>query len=172
MKFSVRDLKPSRGFVALWMLLFAIWTGANSPSTFESAAVGALVSGVLSFAFTRSESLWRDIPFAPERLYSFLRYTDTFLLELVRANINMLRHVYSWRIDINPGVVEIKTSLKSPIGRLALANSIALTPGSLVLDMKDDTISVHCLVVETQDQDEATRTIAGPYEEHLENVFG
>jgi multicomponent Na+:H+ antiporter subunit E len=169
---AIRNLKPAMGFVGLWLLLLAIWIGANSTCAIESILVGALISGVLAFAFTRGASVWRDFRFTPQRLYHFLRYTVTFLVELVRANINMLRHVYSPRIDIDPGVVEIKTGLKSPIGRLALANSIALTPGSLVVDMKDDTISVHCLVVETEDQDEATRRIAGPFEKHLEKVFG
>ena len=57
-------------------------------------------------------------------------------------------------------------------GRLALANSIALTPGSLVLDIKDDTLFVHWLDVRTIDPDEATRIIAGPFEGYLEKVFG
>jgi multicomponent Na+:H+ antiporter subunit E len=172
MKRSITDFKPSRGFAGLWLLLLAIWIGADATFAVEAIVVGALISLALAFAFTRGGSAWRDFRFTPQRLYHFLRYTITFLTELVRANINMLRHVYAPRIDINPGVVEIKTGLKSPIGRLALANSIALTPGSLVLDMKGDTLSVHCLVVETEDQDEATRRIAGPFEEHLEKVFG
>ena len=90
----------------------------------------------------------------------------------MRANVNMMRYVYARRIDIAPGVVKIKTGLKTPISRLALANSIALTPGSLVLDMKDDTLFIHWLDVKTTDPDEATRIIAGPFEGHLEKVFG
>lgn len=172
MKRSIRDLKPSAGFFGVWLLLFALWIGANSTFAIESLLVGALISGVLAFAFTRRDGVWRDFCLTPSRVYHFILYTGTFLIELVRANIGMLRHVYSPRIDINPGVVEIKTGLKSPIGRLALANSIALTPGSLVLDVKDDTLSVHWLDVETTDQDEAKRMIAGPFEKHLEKVFG
>jgi multicomponent Na+:H+ antiporter subunit E len=55
----------------------------------------------------------------------------------------MLRYVYAPRIDIGPGIVRIKTRLKTPVGRLALVNSIALTPGSLVVDMEGDTLTVH-----------------------------
>lgn len=172
MKRQIIDFKPARGFFGVWLLLIAIWIGANSTFAIESISVGALISGVLAFAFTRHDSVWRDFRLTPSRVYHFLLYTGTFLVELVRANISMLRHVYSPRIDIDPGVIEIKTGLKSPIGRLALANSIALTPGSLVLDVKDDTLSVHWLDVETTDPDEAARMIAGPFEKHLEKVFG
>jgi multicomponent Na+:H+ antiporter subunit E len=62
--------------------------------------------------------------------------------------------------------------LKSPAGRLALANSIALTPGSLVVDIEGDTLFIHLLDVKTTDIDEATRMIAGPFEKHLGEVFG
>ena len=55
---------------------------------------------------------------------------------------------------------------------IALANSIALTPGSLVMDIEGDTLFVHWLDVQTTDPDEATRIIAGPFEKHLEKVFG
>jgi multicomponent Na+:H+ antiporter subunit E len=66
----------------------------------------------------------------------------------------------------------VKTGLKSPIGRLALANSISLTPGSLVLDMSEEGLTVHCLDMRTVDLDDASRTIAGPFEKHLERSFG
>jgi multicomponent Na+:H+ antiporter subunit E len=94
------------------------------------------------------------------------------VVELVRANLVMMRYVYSPRIDIKPGIVKVTTGLKTPLGRLALANSIALTPGSLVLDIKGDTLFVHWLDVRTIDPDEATRIIAGPFERYLEKVFG
>ncbi len=80
----------------------------------------------------------------PSRLYHFVRYIGVFAVELVRANLNMLRYVYAPRIDITPGIVKIRTRLKTPVGRLALANSIALTPGSLVIEIEGDT-AVHPL---------------------------
>ena len=73
---------------------------------------------------------------------------------------------------IAPGIVKIKTKLRSPIGRLALVNSIALTPGSLVIDIKGDTLLIHWLDVKTADPDEAASMIAGAFEEHLEKAFG
>jgi multicomponent Na+:H+ antiporter subunit E len=101
-----------------------------------------------------------------------VRYTGVFVLELVRANVAMMRCVFAPQIRIAPGVVEIKTKLKAPVARLALANSIALTPGSLCLDIDGDRLYIHWLDVKTTDLDEASRLIAGPFEEHLEKTFG
>jgi len=166
------DVTASTGFVSLWLLLTFIWIAANSSIAIESVVTGALISAVLAYVFTRNSNVWRGIRVSPARLYHFTLYTGVFVVELVKANINMMRYVYAWRIDIQPGIVKIRTRLKSPIGRLALANSIALTPGSLVMDIEGDTIFVHWLDVQTTDTDEATRIIAGPFEDHLEKVFG
>ena len=118
---------------------------------------GALISAVLAYLLSRKSTVWRDIRFSPARLYHFVLYTGVFVVELVRANINMMRYVFAPRIDIKPGIVEIKTKLKTPVGRFALANSIALTPGSLVIDIEGDSLFIHWLDVKTTDPDEATR---------------
>jgi len=164
--------KAANGCVWLWVLLTFIWFAANSSLAAESIVTGALISALLAYMLTRKSDAWRDIRFSPARLYHFIKYSGVFLLELVRANISMMRYVFAPHIDINPGVVEIKTKLKTPVGRLALANSIALTPGSLVIEMQGDSMFIHWLDVKTTDPDETARLIAGPFEHHLEKVFG
>ena len=164
--------KTASGFLWLWLLLTFIWFAANSSLAPGSIVTGALISAVLAYLLTRKFDAWRDIRFSPARLHHFIKYSGAFLVELVLANINMMRYVFAPHIDINPGIVEIKTKLKTPVGRLALANSIALTPGSLVIDMEADSMFIHCLDVKTTDPAEATRLIAAPFEYHLEKVFG
>jgi multicomponent Na+:H+ antiporter subunit E len=165
-------LRISGGFILLWALLTFIWFAANSSIAIEALATGLLISAALAYIFSRNSSVWQDVRFSPSRLYHFVLYTGVFLVELVKANMNMLRYVYAPRIDINPGIVRITTRLKTPVGRLALANSIALTPGSLVIDIEGDSLFVHWLDVKTTDPDQATRLIAGPFEEDLEQTFG
>ena len=165
-------MKFPLGFFWLWGLLTFLWFAANSSLALEAIVTGALISAVLAYLVTRRPSIWQDIRFSPQRLYHFVVYTGVFLVELVRANINMMRYVYAPRIDIRPGIVRIRTKLETPVGRLALANSIALTPGSLVIDMHGDSLFVHWLDVRTTDPEAATRAIAGPFEEHLEKAFG
>ena len=82
------------------------------------------------------------------------------------------RVMHAPRIDINPGIVRVRTRLKTPVARLALANSIALTPGSLVVEIEGDTLFIHWLDVTTTDTEEASRIFVEPFEEHLEKTFG
>lgn len=164
--------RRARGFLYLWLLLTFLWFAANSSLAFESILTGALISAGLAFVCVRAFPAWSDVRLSPSRLVHFLRYTGIFVAELIRANLKMLRYVYSRRIDINPGIVTVKTRLKTPVGRLALANSIALTPGSLVVDMAGDTLTVHWLDMQTRDPEDATRIIVGPFEPDLEKTFG
>lgn len=160
------------GFLWLWLLLTFVWIAISSSLAIESIAAGTLISAAMAWVFARRFEIWGSISFSPLRLYHFILYTGVFVVELVRANINMMRYVYAPRISVNPGVVKVKTGLESPIGRLALANSISLTPGSLVLDISGDSLTVHCLDMRTIDANDPSRTIARPFEKHLEESFG
>jgi multicomponent Na+:H+ antiporter subunit E len=162
----------SNGFFWLWALLTFVWIAISSSLAIESVITGAVIAAALAYMFARRFAIWRGIRFSPTRLYHFIVYTWVFMVELVRANINMMRYVYAPRLSVEPGVVTVKTNLKSPIGRLALANSISLTPGSLVLDIGEDELVIHCLDMRTIDPGKATETVAGPFETHLEKAFG
>ncbi len=157
--------------ISLWLLLTVIWIAANSSLEPENILTGAVIAAVLATICSRQSHVWQSLRVSPRRIWYFLLYTGAFVIEMMKANLNMLRYVYAPRIAIKPAVVEVKTRLKSPIGRLALANSIALTPGSLVLDIQGETLFIHWLDVPTDDPEETRRLIAGPFEDHLEKVF-
>ena len=112
------------------------------------------------------------IRWAPNGILHFLLYSGIFFGELVKANINMMRCVYALRIDIKPGIIKVRTRLQSPIGRLALASTIALTPGSLVMELRGDTLFIHLLDIDDIEAGAATDAIVTPFERHLEHVFG
>ena len=172
---SDRDRSEHRslkGLISLWLFLLLLWLIINASLAPPIVATGAIISFVLAAIFVRRDRLWGEINFTPAAAYHFIAYTAVFFVELVKANINMLRYVYSPRIDIHPGIVKIHLRLKSSIGRLALANSIALTPGSLVMDIRGDALFVHWLDVKTEDPELATEIITGPFEKHLGAAFG
>jgi multicomponent Na+:H+ antiporter subunit E len=167
-----RKAVAPQGVLSLWAVLFVVWMGANSTLAVEVAVLGAVITYALAYAFTKTSDGWQRIHWTPAGFYHFLAYTGTFLVELVKANIAMMKIVYAPRIDIKPGIVRVRTRLKSPIGRLALANTIALTPGSLVVDVKDDVLYIHWLDVRSTETEAASAAMAGPFETHLERVFG
>jgi multicomponent Na+:H+ antiporter subunit E len=162
----------SLGLVSLWAVLFVVWMITNSTMAIEVALLGAFITLPISWVFASSGDTWARIRWAPNGILHFLLYSGTFFVELVKANIDMMRYVYALRIDIKPGIIKVRTRLQSPIGRLALANTIALTPGSLVMELRGDTLFIHLLDIDGIDANTATDAIVTPFERHLEHVFG
>ncbi len=78
-------------------------------------------------------------------------------------------------MDINPGIVKIKTDLHSDTGITILANSITLTPGTLTLDVNkklgETYLYVHWIDVETLNREKAGEKIKGDIEEWLKKAF-
>ena len=158
--------------INLWLTLLLIWLVANNSLELDIVITGALLAALLAVVFAPFSGAYAWIRWSPRVLFNVLLYFAVFLEELVKANLNVLRLVLSPRIHIEPGIVEIQTTLKSPIGRLVLANSITLTPGTLVVDIKGDTLFIHWINVSSQDPVAATQKIAGRFEKYLKVIYG
>ncbi len=104
------------------------------------------VSGVLFFFCCRflGYSLGRE-----KRLLTLLPrlagYFFYLLGEICRANLRLLRLIYSQKYVPEPCILTFTTRLRSPILRTLLADSITLTPGTITLESEEDTLRVHCL---------------------------
>ena len=161
-----------RQFFSLWLTLLLIWLVANNSLQPDIVVIGVGIAALLAVLFMPYARVYADIRWSPRVLLYALAFLAVFLWELLKANLNVARLVFSPRIRIRPGIVEIRTRLKSPMGRLALANAITLTPGTLVVDIKGDALFIHWIVVSAQDPVAATREIAGRFERFLEVIYG
>ena len=76
-------------------------------------------------------------------------------------------------LPIKPGIVKVKTKLKSDSALTMLANSITLTPGTLTVDIdeKNQVLYVHWIDVKATDIEETTEDVGGRFEKLLEEIF-
>ena len=109
--------------------------------------------------------------FTAEALVASLLYVGYFLKELVKANLQMAAIVLSPRLPVEPAIVATRVRLTHPVARLLLANSITLTPGTLSVEMKGDTLYVHWVVAKGTDVETATREIVAGFERYLEKMY-
>ena len=149
---------------AMLLLLWVLLTGSLEPAELITGISVVLVAVV---ATPRMEMFraFRISPYAPIAL---LRYLISFLLALLRANIDMARRVLTPSLPLNPEVVEVQTALESTLGKLLLANSITLTPGTLTIDVLEDRLLVHWIdCAPGTDLHQATRAIAADFERDI-----
>ncbi len=69
--------------------------------------------------------------------------------EIVLSNIDVVKRIWLSPNSISPAVETIKITQKTDMGRVVYANSITLTPGTVALDLTDDTVTVHALTEES-----------------------
>lgn len=75
---------------------------------------------------------------SPVRLIQVVLYLcGPFLLELTKANFDVAYRVITGRI--RPGIIRLKTGMKSDLAVTMLAHSITLTPGTLSVDVDEKT---------------------------------
>ena len=96
-----------------------------------------------------------------------------FAWECFKANIDVAYRVIHPDMPINPGIVKVKTSLKSETGLTFLANSITLTPGTLTVDIdkENGSLYVHWIDVKNKDVKGATEKIVKKFEKILTEIF-
>lgn len=145
----------------LWLLL------AGSLQRQELIAGGVVALAVTLVAGPRL-TIFAGLKLTPGAPLHLLRYLMHFFAALVRANLDMARRVLTPSLPLRPAVVEVETRLQSPLGKLLLANSITLTPGTLSVDVQEERILVHWVdCAPGTDLKAATRAIAESFERHI-----
>jgi len=143
----------------IWMLL----TWDLDPG---NILVGALVSLAGSLIYGEILAVRPDRALNPLRYLWFLYYLPVFLWEMVKANIDVAYRVLHPMLPIDPGLVKVKTDLKSDIARTLLGNSLTLTPGNTTVDIIGDQLYIHCMDVSRR-----ADIIAGRFEKIIARIF-
>ncbi len=159
-------------FLVVWVLLVFFWVLLNGSLATDVLLVGLIASLIISLLFSKDLALITEFRATPPAFGAALRYFLYFLKELVKSNIRLASIVLSPALPLNPGIVKTRTRLKSRMGRLMLANSITLTPGTLTVELDGEWLYVHWVTVESTDIEAATAEIVAGFEQHLEVMYG
>lgn len=163
---------------ATFVLCFAFWILLTWSFTAQELIVGALVSlavALFSARFFIHESAGWLVH--PGRFLSLLGFwCGTFVVEMVKANLDMARRCFGGCKDVNPGIVKVPVELESDYGQAALANAITLTPGTITLDIAEDQEGktwyyIHWIDVKTADPAEAGEAIKGSLERGIRRFW-
>ena len=168
--YITETMKLSR-YIFTVIVLFILWMLLTN--TFKGAEV--LVGGICSFLialFTYAAfSKTGLVNLHPKKIFWLIVYIPYFLWEMAKANIDVAYRVINPRLPIKPGIVMVKTKMKSDAGKIMVANSITLTPGTLTLDIIDDKMFIHWIWVQSADVEEASKLIPGKFEKILMRAF-
>ncbi len=165
-------MQRMRSQVILFLTLMLFWGMLDSSLSNQSLLVGAFISLIITVLYREGLSFFTEFRATPRAFFAGICYYGYFFKELVKSNIRLATIILSPSLPIEPGIVKVRTKLKSKMGRLMLANSISLTPGTLTVELDGNWIYVHWVRIESSDIDTATAKIVEGFESYLEVMYG
>lgn len=160
-----------------FVLAFIVWTLLTWPFVDGGIDVQVVIAGLIAsviVAVLFHEILPKEhhIFISPVRVFWFLVYLPVFFYYVLKAKLDVVYRALHPKMPIKPGIVKIKTNLKTESAITALANSITLTPGTLTVDLTDDGfLYIHWINVKSTDIEQATELIARRFEWFLKKIF-
>lgn len=168
-KYKLKD--RIKGFLWSFSLLIILWLLLTATFHYQEIWVGIIVSFIIAI-FANEFYIHLGFPlFTPKRFGFFIWYIFILFYEIIKANLDVASRIIRPSLPINPGVVIIKTKLKSDIAKTVLANSITLTPGTFTLDIQEDRLLIHWIDVKATDIEKTTEIIGGKFEKYLKVIF-
>ena len=153
------------------IITFLVWIAVTGSFDLGSLAIGAVASLIAAWALRRIELPEVPLLVMPQRLFWALLYIPVLFWHVVRANLDVAYRVLHPALPIRPGIVKARTSLKAPTGRVLLANSITLTPGTLSVDLVEDVLYIHRIHVPETDPDGETERSLEDFEKYIRRIF-
>ncbi len=141
-----------RRFIPSAFFIFLFWLILSASFHPWDLALGAILSLGLGAVANRAFRSTEAPSVTPGQVVALLLY----LIQLVRlitvAAVHVARRVLDPRLPIAPVTIVHHTRLTREVSRVALANSLTLTPGTLTVDLEGTELRIHCLEAEFAEQ--------------------
>jgi multicomponent Na+:H+ antiporter subunit E len=158
-------------YITVFILSMIFWLMLTFEFTASNLIVGAVASVITSIFFTRFFVMNVYKLLQPKRYFWFIVYLVVFIWECLKANIDVAYRVLHPAMPIRPGIVKVKTTLKSELAKMLLANSITMTPGTITVDIIGDYLYIHWIFIRSEDPEVYTQIITGAFEKYIKRII-
>jgi len=154
-------------YLYTFLIMFGFWILLSGKFDLFHLTLGVISSALVSFL---SADLFMYESKSSNRLATggrFLLYLPWLLYQIVLSTLHVtfLALHPKMKDQIDPTIVTFKTILKTDLAKVALANSITLTPGTITIRIEDQVFYVHAI------SRKAAAGLPGEMEERLAKVF-
>jgi multicomponent Na+:H+ antiporter subunit E len=127
-------------------VVFALVYLALTANLQPSNIVVAVAIGLLVALIIRPEPKEFNIGRFPGAAVAIILYVIYLTIDVIRNGVNVARIVLDPKLPIRPGIIAIKSGMKTELGTALSAHAITITPGEQVIEIGDDgTMYTHCL---------------------------
>ena len=104
-------------FITLFIISFALWLLITFNLETPNLIVGAVAALLTAIVFRNDFLQDSKKFFQPQRYFWIIVYLFIFVWECIKANFDVAYRVLSPSMPIKPGIVKVKTTLKTDIGK-------------------------------------------------------
>ena len=157
--------------ITVFLLSLLFWFLITFRLTLPNLIVGSMAALLTTLIFGRYflRNVYKFLQ--PHRYYWLMIYFFFFIWACIKANLDVAYRVLHPAMPIKPGIVKVKTELKSEFARTILANSITMTPGTISVDIIGDYLYIHWIYVRSEDPEVYTPIISGQFEKFIKKIF-
>ena len=158
-----------RKYIIYGFTLSIAWIFITGSPTLATFMQGVMFSIPITFAFRRFYPGGMKLA-KLEKLPYLVEYFAIFLEALLISNLEVAHRLLRPSKEVQPDIIQYRSSLESPTALAILADSITLTPGTLTVDHdeKPNTLVIHCLNGKCTEQ---TRKDIKKWEKLLKKTF-
>jgi multicomponent Na+:H+ antiporter subunit E len=157
-------------YVVFFILSLVFWLLITFKITVPNIIVGSVAALICTLFFAKYYFTSVGKFLQPKRWFWLIIYLAVFIWECIKANFDVAYRVLHPRMPIKPGIVKVRTTLKSEFAKMLLANSITMTPGTLTVDIIGDDFYIHWIYVRSQDPEVYTGMIIGAFEKYIKKI--
>ena len=151
--------------VVINLLLSLFWLLVTGSYTVNNFLLG-LILGLLLVYLLRGVLPGR---FYIITLYKVIKLIFVFLIELIKANIDVIRIVLQPSLKNEPAFFTYDTDLKTD-WQVLLSNLITLTPGTIVVGLSDDRTKIYIHAIDFGEKEEEIEGIKSSLEKVVREV--
>lgn len=134
-----------RGKLTLFVILLAFWVILTATLAAYDLVLGAICSALTAAITVALMGRALDVRFTPGVFLRLPLFILRLIWEIIKANIDVAKIIIDPKLPVDPRIVRYRTFLTGDLPRTFFADSITLTPGTVTVDIQDDTLSIHCL---------------------------
>jgi len=134
------------------LVLFLLWVVFNGRIAVDVMVSGVVITLLISlFCYRHMGYRIKNDLNVIKRLGKLIRYFFLVLVNMFLSVIQIIGFVLSSKKKIKPTIIHFQPDIKSIPGRVMLANTITLIPGSVTGELTDNGYSVHAFTPEIAD---------------------
>ncbi|MEC4114469.1 Na+/H+ antiporter subunit E [Myroides pelagicus] len=123
-------------YFLLNLLLTFVWVALTGQLNYSNFLFGYLAGFFILWMLTRHSNLKEKQYFY--RVPKALVFTMYFFYDMMEANLRVAKDVITPNYNTTPGIIKYPLDAKTDFEITMLTNIIALTPGTMVMDIADD----------------------------------